>query len=192
MTAKKDPALFVKMRPWQERFFPRVSFDGSACWVWVGAKNPHGYGVFAAGARGLPGDAPMAAEPKRSAPELAHRFLYKAMRGTPTGECLMHSCDRPECVNPWHLTDATLAENNADMFAKGRGHPTALRVATMRMRAARGQNQACSVLTDADVRRIRVLRSEGLSYAAIHRAIGKGRPGTIRDVLTGRTWGHVS
>lgn len=38
----------------------------------------------------------------------------------PAGMVAMHSCDRPGCHNPNHLSSSTQAENQADMAAKGR------------------------------------------------------------------------
>jgi hypothetical protein len=136
MTAKRDPSTFKKIRPWHERFFSRVTFDGSSCWLWTGAVNRKGYGMFNAG-RALDGEPALPVT--RRVAHLAHRVAYTVARGEPTGECLMHSCDRPACVNPWHLTDATLAENNRDMYAKGRGLDRAAASVRMReLRAARG------------------------------------------------------
>lgn len=39
----------------------------------------------------------------------------------PRGLFVMHSCDRPKCCNPEHLSVGTHWDNMADMRAKGRG-----------------------------------------------------------------------
>ena len=52
---------------------------------------------------------------------LAHRASYILFKGKiPTGLHIMHKCDTPQCVNPDHLQAGTQAENNQDMFKKGR------------------------------------------------------------------------
>jgi len=62
---------------------------------------------------------------------LAHRFSLLAFRQgyvidqvgepeIPPDLCAMHMCDRPPCVNPWHLEIGTQADNVRDMILKGR------------------------------------------------------------------------
>ena len=55
-----------------------------------------------------------------------HRVAYELFIG-PIGHdengktlCVMHRCDIPTCINPSCLATGTLADNNADMIAKGR------------------------------------------------------------------------
>ena len=86
------------------------------CWIWTGAVDKDGYGVFAFG---------------RSTIQ-AHRFSYLTVVGElppdmtdlPDGEkvkmVLLHSCDTPRCVNPYHLKIGTQKENMQDCSKKGR------------------------------------------------------------------------
>jgi len=51
-----------------------------------------------------------------------HRKMLEIKLGRPLGESMhaCHSCDRPSCINPDHLFEATNLANQRDMVAKGR------------------------------------------------------------------------
>jgi HNH endonuclease len=65
----------------------------SGCWIWVGPRNPNGYGYLSAGFRQYPSR------------RLAHRVLYEVIVGRlwPERPELHHRCGRTWCVNPDHL-----------------------------------------------------------------------------------------
>lgn len=76
------------------------------CLVWSGATDADGYAYFKR----------LGHRSRR-----AHRAAYESVHGRPpTGFVVMHTCDRPACVNPAHLVPGTQKQNVADMIAKGR------------------------------------------------------------------------
>jgi len=69
----------------------------SDCWIWVGSRNPKGYGYLADG---------------HGSCSLAHRTYFERYRGPiPKGLQIDHLCRMPPCVNPEHLQAVSPAEN---------------------------------------------------------------------------------
>lgn len=83
---------------------------GDGCFDWVGCTSKHGYGKFGVASMGGRGWA------------LAHRLVLAAVLKRPIapGMEAIHSCDRPCCVNPAHLSEATHTDNMRDCARKGR------------------------------------------------------------------------
>lgn len=94
--------------PANERLMAKIRIEGD-CWMWTGSTDKDGYGRLSAKIGGV-------------ALKKAHTVSYTLRTGelVPKGKLLMHSCDRPGCVNPDHLSVGTALENSRDMVAKGR------------------------------------------------------------------------
>lgn len=90
------------------RFWSHVEKnEPDVCWLWQAALSIGGYGRFAIHQITYP----------------AHRTSYVLAHGADPGEdmSVLHSCNRPACVNPLHLRIGTLLENNQQREAEGRG-----------------------------------------------------------------------
>jgi len=88
-------------------FWNKVSItaDDNRCWLWLGAKNPKGYGNKRWG----------------NGYDKAHRIAWMYPDYViPDGMCVLHSCDNPSCCNPKHLFLGTHQDNSDDMYSKGR------------------------------------------------------------------------
>jgi hypothetical protein len=152
------------------RFWSKVDRSES-CWVWTASRNAKGYGIFAQ---------------KHAHRQMSHRTAWELTYGViPQGLRVLHRCDNPPCVRPEHLFLGTIADNQADMVAKGR--------------SVRGLRQRNVRLTPELVTEIRLRygaapNSRGRPYG--HRAISYELLGreygvskwAIRAIVTGRTW----
>lgn len=117
-------------QPLIPRFWAKVDKSGGpeACWLWTACKSGFGYGNIWV----------------TNKMKQAHRVAYELFVGPiPAGLCVLHSCDRPLCVNPAHLFLGTYLDNNRDRKMKGRNAPL------------NGENNTFSKLTWQKVREIR-------------------------------------
>ena len=119
---------------------------------------------------------------------------------------MLHHCDTPTCCNPDHLFLGTIADNNRDRARKGRScrgdqhwqrkHPERRMTGDKNWtrkypeRVLRGESSPRSKLTEARVRSIREMYSDGFSQDEIARHFGVGQS-TVSAVLRGDTWAHV-
>lgn len=161
----------------EERFFDKVHINTkTGCWNWTAFRDKCGYGMFR-----MNGSMPY-----------AHRVSYEMTgKEIKQGNCVCHTCDTPDCVNPFHLFQGTHTQNMRDCKRKGRNHTT---------RCA-GTLQWQAILTDHNVQLIREFikrfppnlskRSPNYGSAVfISRWFGV-KPSTISQIRAGKTWKHV-
>lgn len=99
-------ALYVERGGMRERFFAKtMRDDASGCLLWTASVDRKGYGQFSIAA---------------GRPAGAHRVAWTLAFGRWPELCVLHRCDNPGCVEITHLFEGTIADNNADMDAKGR------------------------------------------------------------------------
>ena len=93
-----------------ERFHEKfIVNEENGCWEWQAYRDRKGYGWINDG-NGRPGR-----------PLRAHRVSHELFIGPiPEGMLVMHKCDNPRCVNPYHLKAGTAKENTLDMLQKKR------------------------------------------------------------------------
>jgi hypothetical protein len=176
------------------RFASKVdrSTRDSGCWLWLGAKNRQGYGSF--------NDCGKTTR--------AHRFAFFAHHGW-WPKCALHRCDNPSCVNPNHLWEGSIGDNNRDREQKGRGRqPSGDRNAsrarperlargrkngahTKPHRVRRGSNHGMARLSESDIPEILSALRAGGSARAIAAQYGVTPP-TVKSILNGRTWRHIT
>jgi hypothetical protein len=129
----------------EARFWIQVDKSGE-CWTWTGGCDDDGYGTFTAKIEG-----------RRYL--RAHRFSYWLATGThPLGLWVLHHCDNPPCIRPDHLFLGTAADNNADMFTKGRQRFLSGDESWHRHRPEvfkRGDDSPNTLISDADIAEIR-------------------------------------
>lgn len=144
------------------KFWSLVDTQGD-CWLWQGGRNKVGYGMVGKHSR-------------------AHRVAWMLTNGPiPKGMCVCHRCDIRHCVNPNHLFLGTIAENNRDMWTKGRGTiPPAVGI----------RNPRCK-LTEKQVLKLRELHATGQhSYRALAAQFNITY-GMVGHIIRGMCWSHL-
>jgi hypothetical protein len=135
------------------------------CWVWMGARTNKNYGHMN----------------HNGAHVYAHRFSWELHKGAiPAGLVVCHKCDNRRCVKPDHLFLGTHQENNADMWAKGRGVGGKIK----------GTQHPHAKLTDDKVKIILAKYKEGATQLSIAYEFGVCQT-NISRIVRGKGWPHV-
>lgn len=82
----------------------RLTMNIDLCWLWEGGIKDGRYGQFHI----------------RRVPVYAHQAAYLLFYQTVPVLNVLHRCDNPPCVNPYHLFQGTQADNIQDKLTKGR------------------------------------------------------------------------
>jgi hypothetical protein len=165
MSIAKGLVLAVsEKRRIKDRFLSYVSQGpSSVCWDWLGAKHPAGYGHFAV----TKGDI-----------QIAHRVSYVLFKGPIPDEVLvLHSCNRPSCVNFNHLKLGTHQDNVNDSIEAGT--------------FSRGAKHTGAKLSEAQVIGIKQRLRDGDAGKDIAECFNVV-PSTIAEIKAGRNWKHVT
>lgn len=154
------------------------------CWNWSGPVVDDGYGRLFIEQN---------YENGKRISIAAHRYSYEKHHDVviPETMCVMHKCDNPACVNPYHLALGTWAENNTDRSRKGR---SAARVYSDEDKAKysemnRGSKNNAAKITEDDVRFIRYT-NHGMTTRQLATQFGISK-GAIESVIRRTTWKHV-
>jgi hypothetical protein len=140
------------------RFMSHVERAPSGCLLWTGSLAHHGYGQFIVWRGG------------RWAPVRTHRWMWEQTYGPiPEGLRVLHRCDIRACVEPTHLFLGTVADNQADMKAKGRARSGTARLTVEQVAAIRASAEHVDILA----------ARYGVSCW------------TVYDIRSGRTWRHL-
>ena len=141
-------------RRFEDKFIPETN---TGCWLWYGATTHQGYGRFNINKKN----------------EHAHRVSYRLYIGEiPDALCVLHRCDTPYCVNPYHLFLGTRRDNNLDRDTKGRTADTC------------GIKNGRAKLSDEQVLKIKNDNRKGTVIAKEYGV----NPSTVCKIRKGRTW----
>jgi HNH endonuclease len=133
------------------------------CWIWQGSVGSKGYGLMWLDYREV------------RAHVAAQRIFNGPVR---PGEEVLHSCDRPLCVNPHHLSSGTHAENMRQAAERG--------IAKGLVGTAHHQAK----LSDVQVLEIIERKRAGEVQAALAREYGVSET-TVSRIVLGSAWRHL-
>lgn len=133
--------------------------DDDHCIPWPYAIGSSGYGVFVEAGTQLN----------------AHRYICEAAHGAPPQGDIhaAHSCGIRTCVNPNHLRWASRSENENDKVAHGLSN--------------RGERCGSAILTEDEVRDIRILLARGETQKIVGDMFGVSE-GAINSIHRRQTW----
>lgn len=137
--------------------------DAKGCIPWQGTRTKKGYGLLRTSGAGS-----SHTTATRVAWVLANADLLP-------GECVLHRCDNPSCVNVKHLFVGTPKENTADMVSK--------------KRHSWRDGTPWQKLGAQDVERLRLLRDSGLTQEQVAKCLNVSRS-LVSMIENGKT-NHV-
>ncbi len=131
------------------------------CWDWQGHSiDRYGYGYFI----------------MKKIHIRATNAAYRIYHGPTQGLGVLHSCDRPICVQPNHLSLGDQAINMGQ--------------ARLRGRTARGERCGTARLTEAQVLWVREQNRSGMTLQAMADAVGVSAH-TVRNIRLRKNWQHL-
>jgi hypothetical protein len=153
----------------------------SDCIFWTGCKNLQGYGCVGK--------------------KLVHRYFWEQKFGKiPKGKFILHTCDKPACVNLKHLWIGTQVDNMRDCAAKKRtvyqrdpskkplgkkhGH------ATHPDNWPRGETHHTATITNEQAREVKMYLFQGCRVVDICKFTGISKS-TVCNINNGRSWKHI-
>lgn len=144
-----------------KRFWDKVK-KTSSCWLWNGTIDRGGYGIY-----------------YENGPIKAHRYSYKLHKGVIDSEKFVcHRCDIRNCVNPYHLFQGTVLDNNRDKMIKGRCSKISFPK----------ESNPMAKLSLKEVIEIREIYAfGGISQSLIAEAYGITQP-TVWAIVRGKLW----
>jgi hypothetical protein len=108
----------------------------------------------------------------------AHRFswAFHNQQLIPKGMEVLHSCDKPACVNPAHLRLGTSQENQSEKWERGRGW------------THRGITHWKCLITEDDVRSIRESKEPQKVIAERYGL----KQSTVSCIVRRKSWKHIA
>jgi len=96
-------------KPLGDKLTKYIIIPWSGCWIWMGSTDANGYGMVKGTIN------------KKEWAERAHRLSYIHHVGPiPDGMWVLHDCDIPSCINPYHLHLGDPAMNMQEMSMRDR------------------------------------------------------------------------
>lgn len=152
------------------RFWKKVDRKGLGhCWNWLGHYDLSngGYGSF------------WFVDTMYRAHRFSWMFFFDEVLSEETQ--VLHHCDNPRCVNPFHLFLGTNQENMDDKVSKGR------------QSRLKGENNPWSKLSDGDVIRMRrMYKTRKYFQKDLARIFKLKDVGNVGEILRGKRYSHLN
>lgn len=148
----------------KKRFIAKIKKSKTGCWLWTGAINSGGYGLFKVDGR----------------VQTASRVSFKIYKGSiPNKKWVLHTCDVRNCVNPNHLYLGDRLQNVNDMWNRKR-NPN-----------RDGENHHKNKLSEKqilDIRRKYIPRIVTQHYLALKYNVTQS---LIEKIVNRKIWDHI-
>lgn len=154
-----------------------VKIPECGCWIWNRGVDKDGYGQAA----------------RRHKNIRAHRLSWLLHRGPlEDGKVIMHLCDVPACVNPYHLEQVDPIVNNNDKMAKNRHRVISGEHHYLRRNpfSRNGDRSSRSKVTEIQALEIRARFAQGEFQKTLASEFGITRS-AVSGIVTRRTFAHI-